>query len=151
MNHLKEIRKKLGVSKWKLAQLTGLNWKTIHRIELNKHIPFERSKERIAKALGISVEDIFPPRDVEHILITKPRLKENEIQDQTDDALELEGYLLDKNFRRCPGVDVKLIDDKKKLSKVTSEHDGRFVFTDIARGKYQIVSNEAVVEITLQQ
>jgi DNA-binding XRE family transcriptional regulator len=147
MNCLREVRKKLGVSKWKLARQSGLNWKTIHRIEMGLHIPFEKSKERIAKALGVSVEEVFPVREVSHIFLVEPKSVEMKEKTGEDKEIQVVGYLLDRHLRRCAGVGVRLMDGKRSLSRTISEEDGKFSFKQVPEGIYQVVSKSAKQEI----
>lgn len=148
MSSLRDVRKKLGVTKWKLALLSGLNWKTIHRIENGEHIPYEKTKEKIAKALGVPVEDVFPVKDVSHIFLIEPSKKED-IKLSESKANQIVGYLLDKNFRRCAGVGVSLMAGDKHILKTKSEADGKFHFEEIPEGVYQIVSKAAKQEIQI--
>ena len=140
MNNLKEIRIRLGMSKWRLAQDSNLNWKTIHRIERGEHTPFEGSKEKIASVLGVSVEEVFPPKDVAHILIIEPRPILKKRKASKTKRSNLTGYLLDKYIRRCGNIKVRLLSGRNKVMDTKSEADGRFVFKNVPKGKYQVAS-----------
>ncbi|MBU1022898.1 helix-turn-helix domain-containing protein [bacterium] len=147
MNNLKEIRKLYGLSKWRLARETGLNWKTVHRIERGEHLPFESSKEKIASFLGVDVETVFPSKDVAHILVTEPR-PIIEKKRSRNGNVQIVGYVLDRNLRRCGGLQVRLMSGRKKIAIIKSDADGRFVFEKIAPGEYQVVSRD--VELNLE-
>jgi DNA-binding XRE family transcriptional regulator len=149
MNHLRDIRKRRGMSKWRLARESGLNWKTIHRIERGEHAPFESSKETIASVLGVSVEEIFPAKEVAHIFIIEPRPVIEKRKPSKSKKTDLTGYLLDKNIRRCGNVQVRLISDRKKTVRVRSEADGRFTFKNIPGGSYQIASRFITQDIVI--
>ncbi len=149
MNHLRDIRKRRGMSKWRLARESGLNWKTIHRIERGEHAPFESSKETIASVLGVSVEEIFPAKEVAHIFITEPRPVIEKKQSAKSKKSDLTGYLLDKNIRRCGNVQVRLISDRKKIVRVRSDADGRFTFKNVTKGSYQIASRFTTHDIVI--
>lgn len=57
---LKIIRKKVGMTQLQLANQAGITETTINKIERYKIIPRRKTKEKIAKALNIAVEEIFP-------------------------------------------------------------------------------------------
>ena len=139
MNHLKEIRKSFGLSKWRLARETGLNWKTVHRIERGEHLPFESSKEKIAAYLGVDVETVFPSKDVAHLLVTEPRPIVARKRARSGNV-RMVGYVLDRNLRRCGGIQVRLMSGRKKIASMSSEADGRFIFNKVSPGEYQVVS-----------
>ncbi len=149
MNHLKEIRNRLGMSKWRLAQESNLNWKTIHRIERGEHTPFEGSKEKIASVLGVNVEEVFPPKDVAHILIIEPRPIIKKRKAPKTKRSDLTGYLLDQHIRRCGNIKVRLLSGRKKIMDTKSESDGRFVFKNVPKGNYQISSRYVSLDIVI--
>lgn len=149
MNHLRDIRKRYGMSKWRLARESGLNWKTIHRIERGEHTPFESSKETIASVLGVTVEEIFPAKEVAYIFIIEPRPVIEKQKSVKSKKTDLTGYLLDKNIRRCGNLQVRLISDRKKIVRVRSESDGRFTFKNVPSGSYQIASRFITQDIVM--
>lgn len=148
MNHLKEIRNQVGMSKWRLARESNLNWKTIHRIERGEHLPFDSSKEKIASVLGVTVEELFPSKDVMHILIIEPRpiIKKKATKSKRADLI---GFLLDKNIKRCGNIQVKLMSGRKKIMDTKSEADGRFVFKNVSKGKYQLAARYLSLDIEI--
>lgn len=58
---LRKWRTKRGLSLRQLAELAGVSFVTLYRIEAGKISPTVAMLERLAKALGISVRDFFPP------------------------------------------------------------------------------------------
>jgi len=149
MNRLREIREKLGVSKWRLAHEADLNWKTIHRVENENKAAFERTKEKIAKALGMNVEEIFPSGEVKHIFIVEPRKIGLEKKKSYPLSSDVIGFLLDRKLRRCSGVVVNLMAGRLKLAISTSEEDGRFEFKNVPAGEYIISSRKIRIEISV--
>ena len=61
INRMKEVRKKLGISQYQLARLSGLAQSTISHIERGAYIPTIDSAYKIAAVLGIRVEELFVP------------------------------------------------------------------------------------------
>ena len=61
VNRLKEVRKRLGLSQYQLARLSGLAQSTISHIERGAYIPTIDSAYKIAAALGVRVEELFVP------------------------------------------------------------------------------------------
>lgn len=55
---LKEYRKRMNLSQEKLSDLTGIDRKTIFRIENNKNIPKVDTYAKIVSALKMSNEEI---------------------------------------------------------------------------------------------
>ena len=60
-NRLKEIRKKVGLSQFQLARLSGLSQSTVSHIERGAFFPTIDSAYRIAAVLGVRVEELFVP------------------------------------------------------------------------------------------
>ena len=60
-NRLKEIRKKVGLSQYQLARLSGLSQSTVSHIERGAFGPTIDSAYRIAAVLGVRVEELFVP------------------------------------------------------------------------------------------
>ena len=60
-NHLKEKRKKAGLSQYQLSKLAGISQATISHIERGMFIPTIDTAYRVAAVLGVRVDDIFVP------------------------------------------------------------------------------------------
>ena len=60
-NRLKEIRKKVGLSQYQLARLSGLSQSTVSHIERGAFLPTIDSAYKIAAVLGVRVEELFVP------------------------------------------------------------------------------------------
>lgn len=60
MNNLKTIRKKAGLSQVRLSMLTGIAPGDISRIECGWIKPWPGWKKRLAKALGVREDELFP-------------------------------------------------------------------------------------------
>jgi transcriptional regulator with XRE-family HTH domain len=58
---LRHWREKRGLSLRQLADLAGVSFVTVSRIENDKLSPTVQLLEKLAKALNISVRDFFPP------------------------------------------------------------------------------------------
>lgn len=61
---LRDLREAQGLSRESLARLADVSTSTIVRAELDGHIPGTLALARIAKALGVSVEDLLPAESV---------------------------------------------------------------------------------------
>ena len=57
MNEIEQIRKEKGVSRYRLAKLTGLDYTTIMKIERNGEARLS-SLRKIAKALGVTIQEV---------------------------------------------------------------------------------------------
>lgn len=62
MNHLRTTRVKKLMTQKDLAKASGLCQVTISFIENQLHEPMELTKAKLAQALKISVEKLFPPK-----------------------------------------------------------------------------------------
>ncbi|MFC2034881.1 helix-turn-helix domain-containing protein [Chloroflexota bacterium] len=61
MNRLKELRNKQELSQLRLALLTGIAPSDISRIENNWLYPYPGWQKRLARALGTTEAELFPP------------------------------------------------------------------------------------------
>lgn len=59
MNNLKSARKSKGLSQFELAKLSNVTPSDISRLENNKIYAYPGWRKRIAKALGVEVEQIW--------------------------------------------------------------------------------------------
>ena len=57
MNEIEQIRKEKGVSRYRLAKLTGLDYTTIMKIERDGEARLS-SLRKIAKALGVTIQEV---------------------------------------------------------------------------------------------
>lgn len=62
-NRIKEERKKKKLTQQQLGDLIGVKHNTISSYENATNAPEQDSLFKIAKALGISVDDLFPPTE----------------------------------------------------------------------------------------
>lgn len=58
-NDLKEVRMRMSVSQAELGRITGISRSTVGRIERGQYMPSLRLAFRLAKKLGLRVDDIF--------------------------------------------------------------------------------------------
>jgi putative transcriptional regulator len=63
-NNLRSIRTEKKLSQVKLSVRTGIACTTISAIETGRIVPFNGWKTKLAEALGMSVEEIFPETEV---------------------------------------------------------------------------------------
>jgi transcriptional regulator with XRE-family HTH domain len=56
---IKELRLAQGLSQKKLAELAGVPRSTLGEIEIHMRLPRPEYLERIAKALGVPVNDLY--------------------------------------------------------------------------------------------
>jgi transcriptional regulator with XRE-family HTH domain len=59
-NRLRQVRQEKGLSAIDLQVLTGIPYPRIYYFERGTHIPSNAQKESIAKALGCTVQEVFP-------------------------------------------------------------------------------------------
>lgn len=64
-NQIKEFREKKNFSQGKLADLCNVSRQTINAIENNKYDPSLQLAFDIAKHLGITVDELFIPKESE--------------------------------------------------------------------------------------
>ncbi|NCU17063.1 helix-turn-helix transcriptional regulator [Pallidibacillus pasinlerensis] len=58
-NRIKEFREKKGLSQGKLADLCNVSRQTINAIENNKYDPSLQLAFKLAKTLGVTVDNLF--------------------------------------------------------------------------------------------
>lgn len=63
-NNLKQIKASKGISGLKLSQMTGIAPSIISNIENYRIVPYPGWKKRIAKALDVCEDEIFPSEEV---------------------------------------------------------------------------------------
>jgi len=61
-NNLKRMREKKWLSLTDLAEISGVNRVTIHRIETGKQKPMPRTVRKLANALKVDVEQLISNR-----------------------------------------------------------------------------------------
>ena len=57
--HLKRLREARGLSQEQLAELVGLEYQTISRIETGYYFTSFDNLQKISKALGLTIKDLF--------------------------------------------------------------------------------------------
>ena len=62
-NNLQEVRKQKGLSQLRLSFLTGIPPSDISRIENGWLKPYPGWRKRLARALGVSEAELFPPEE----------------------------------------------------------------------------------------
>ncbi len=63
MNHLREYRVKKLMTQKELAKASGVSQVTISFIENQLSEPMDLTKQKLARALKVAAEKIFPPKD----------------------------------------------------------------------------------------
>lgn len=58
MANLRQVREKLGVSRRKLANLTGIDYVALYRVEKGDMKFYGGWKKRVAQALGVSETEL---------------------------------------------------------------------------------------------
>jgi transcriptional regulator with XRE-family HTH domain len=64
MNHLREVRFKKRLNQYRLALLTQVHQSRISLIENDLIEPRDYEKKKLAEALGVKSEDLFPEDDL---------------------------------------------------------------------------------------
>jgi transcriptional regulator with XRE-family HTH domain len=85
-------REELGISRKELAELTGLSYPYIAQIETGYRLPSTRHQVPIAKALGLSLDELFDTEESLPSTRSRPtRRRRPSIDDVVDQAaLEIE-------------------------------------------------------------
>ena len=58
VNKIEQVREKKGISRYRLAKLTGLNYVSIWKVENGGDIKLSNLR-KIAEALGVEVKDLI--------------------------------------------------------------------------------------------
>lgn len=66
INHLKEMRARLGVNQAEMGKLAGTSRQTISQIERGDYSPSVTLALKLAKICSVSVEDIFEYKENEN-------------------------------------------------------------------------------------
>lgn len=170
-NRVKECRLKAHMSQDDLANACGLARPTISKIERNETEPSDLSKQKIADALGVRVDEVFPDTEVGLIESVKETVKESilgicivngeklvpglrgegvstEVVDVRDSKIE--GFLIDKLGKRKPYVPVHLIKDGEKIETTVTGSQGRFVFKNLEPGEYVVLSEDKITPVQVR-
>ncbi len=85
---VKELRKKAGITQEQMAELIGIEPPNISKMESGMHFPQPEKIERIAKALDVSISDLF---EFEHIMPRQSLIRyiNTEIENLSDNALQM--------------------------------------------------------------
>lgn len=84
--HIQKLRESKGYSQEQLAELVGVEYQTISRIETGRYFTSFDKLHKIAKALGLTIKDLFDfPEDemtkIDLIKIITKEIKSFDIQD----------------------------------------------------------------------
>jgi len=63
MSRIREVREAKGIRKEELAAMSGLSFSLVSSVERGDHTPSLKNSRRLAEALGVSVDDLFPPAE----------------------------------------------------------------------------------------
>ena len=59
-NNLKKIRSEKGLTLWGITATTGISTTTLGAIENHGYVPIQKRQEKLADALGVTRDDIWP-------------------------------------------------------------------------------------------
>ncbi|KZT14108.1 transcriptional regulator [Acidovorax sp. GW101-3H11] len=62
-NHLRTLRQDRGMTQQALADALGVSRQTVHSIEAGKYDPSLPLAFKIARLLGLAIEQVFEPED----------------------------------------------------------------------------------------
>lgn len=85
---LKKLRLEKGLTQKQLADAVGLSTHMVHRYEVMRNIPTEKTAKKIAEFLGVNVEKIFP----EYLNMLREQIPKNEIKYAHLSTKALEDY-----------------------------------------------------------
>jgi len=165
------------MSQVELSRVTGVAQATISNIESCNRTPSYLTRQRLANALNVPVEDIFPneqnlgnkrqrknkrtkggPNPVDVILINSSQalsvkaIKENEkeIVPLVNDS-KLIGFVTGLTGERLKYFSVKIFKGEEFVGSSCTDSTGKFVFTNLKPGKYQLATNEgSLLEIKVK-
>ena len=80
-NHLKKMREAKGFSQEKLAELVGVEYQTISRIETGYYFTNFENLQKISKALDVTIKDLFD--------FSEEELTKNEIIKQINKKIKI--------------------------------------------------------------
>ena len=153
------------MSQIELSKETGVAQATISNIESGNRTPSYLTRQRLAKALGVPVEEIFPNdgnlskrtrktaegRFVSHladiILVNSeealaPELNNKKSPEVTtfhvkgdDKAI---GYIIGNTGQRLKIFPVRLFVGNEFIGVTCTDNTGKFVFTDLKKGEYTL-------------
>jgi len=156
------------MSQVELSRVTGVAQATISNIESCNRTPSYLTRQRLANALNVAVEEIFPneqnlgnkrqrknkrakggPNPVDVILINSAQalsvkpIKENEkeIVPLINDS-KLMGFVTGLTGERLKYFSLKIFKGEEFISSSCTDSTGKFVFTNLKPGKYQLATNE---------
>ena len=156
------------MSQVELSRVTGVAQATISNIESCNRTPSYLTRQRLANALSVPVEEIFPneqnlgnkrqrknrrskgaPNPVDVILInsnqalsTRP-IKENEKEmvPSISDS-KLMGFVTGVTGERLKYFSLKIFKGDEFVGSSCTDSTGKFVFTNLKPGRYQLATNE---------
>lgn len=65
-NNLRHLRRERGLAAWGVAVKSGVSTATLTAIEKWNYVPKRSTQERIANALQVQADEIWPPVDEEN-------------------------------------------------------------------------------------
>jgi transcriptional regulator with XRE-family HTH domain len=157
------------MSQVELSRITGVAQATISNIESCNRTPSYLTRQRLANALDVSVEEIFPNEQdlgnkrnrksrkgrgaispVDIILInsaqalsTKP-LRENEVDTvpMVNDSKVI-GFVTGAAGERLKYYSLKMFKGDEFVDSSCTDCSGKFIFNNLKPGKYQLATNES--------
>ena len=165
INRLREFRVKADMSQIELSKETGVAQATISNIESGNRTPSYLTRQRLAKALGVPVEEIFPNdgnlskrtrksaegRFVNHLadillvnsqealseeLHTKKAPENTAHQIKGDDKVI--GFVIGNSGQRLKIFPIRLFQGNDFIGVTCTDNTGKFVFNDLKKGEYSL-------------
>jgi transcriptional regulator with XRE-family HTH domain len=155
------------MSQIELSRATGVAQATISNIESCNRTPSYLTRQRLANALDIPVEEIFPneqdlgsrrsrkkkakslgsPADIivvnsSQALSTKPAKDIEKESIQMVDDSKVIGFVTGGSGERLKYFSLKMFKGDEFVGSCCTDSTGKFVFTNLKPGKYQLSTNE---------
>jgi len=155
------------MSQDELALKSGLARPTISKIERGETIPSGLSRQKIADALGVGLSEVFPDSVSGTVLtgssatskimgiavvngsMASAGVRGTQSGDVAVQESRIEGFLIDHTGERCANALVHLVRDGEKIDSTVSGRKGRFVFKDVERGDYVLLSEDKFQPVTV--
>jgi transcriptional regulator with XRE-family HTH domain len=155
------------MSQIELSRATGVAQATISNIESCNRTPSYLTRQRLANALNVPVEEIFPneqdlgnkrrrkkksrgmamPADIilvnsAHSLSTKPTKEPEKESPPTIDDNKVIGFVTGGSGERLKYFSLKMFKGDDFVASSCTDATGKFVFTNLKPGKYHLATNE---------
>jgi transcriptional regulator with XRE-family HTH domain len=135
------------MSQVELSRITGVAQATISNIESCNRTPSYLTRQRLANALDVSVEEIFPnEQDLGNKRNRKSRkgrgANEVDTVPMVNDSKVI-GFVTGAAGERLKYYSLKMFKGDEFVDSSCTDCSGKFIFNNLKPGKYQLATNES--------